>query len=81
MKVELQQAVAKAVSLVNSQPGLTCVKLRFNGEDQPELEFLANSAQLHGENFVFTAGFETFGGLIDELADIQTEVVAPAAAQ
>jgi hypothetical protein len=72
---ELKRAVAEAVDQVNTHSGRACVHLRFNSADLPELEFLANSARLMGEKFLFTSGFETYDGSIEELASIRTEVI------
>ncbi len=70
----LQTAVADAVRMVNTQPGMTCVRLKFAGEPA-EIDFVANSADLLGDRFTFTAGFQTFDGSVRELADIRTELI------
>lgn len=70
----LQQAVADAVRVVNDNSGLTCVRLRF-AEDQSEIDFVANAAQVGQGRFEFQAGFETYGGAIEELDDIRAEVI------
>lgn len=75
MSPELRRAVASAVDLVNSHSGQTCVRLRFTGEPS-EVNFVANSARLRGVTFEFQAGFETYGGSVEELSDISTEVIA-----
>ena len=72
---ELKRAVAEAVNQVNAHSGRACVHLRFNVGDLPELEFMANSGSLTGGEFVFTSGFETYGGLVQELASIHTELI------
>ncbi|MFQ5806899.1 MAG: hypothetical protein ACE5I3_10660 [Phycisphaerae bacterium] len=74
MSVELRRAVAQAVDLVNSHSGETSVQLRFAG-DRSELDFVANSARLQGAIFEFQAGFETYGGSVEELSEIKTEVI------
>lgn len=72
---DMQMAVADAVRLVNSHSGQASVRLKFNSGDVPELDFVANSARVLGDRFVFTAGFETFDGSIRELADIHAELI------
>ena len=72
----IQQAVADAVSLVNTHSGQTSVHLRFNSTDLADVDLVANSASLQGESFAFTAGFETFNGTVTELADIKTELIS-----
>jgi hypothetical protein len=74
MTAELQKAVTRAVDVVNAKPGLTCVKLRF-ADDLSEIDFVANSASLSAGRFEFQAGFETYGGNVEELAEIQAEVI------
>ena len=74
MGVELRRAVAKAVDLVNSHSGHTSVHLRFAG-DPTAIDFVANSAQLRGGRFEFQAGFETYGGSVEELSEISTQVI------
>jgi hypothetical protein len=71
----LRQAVADAVDLVNSNPGQASVSLLFQGGEFPELDFVANSAFLEGEQFVFTSGFERFGGSLKELTSIRAELI------
>ena len=72
---DLRRAVTEAVKQVNAHSGRACVHLRFQSGEPPELEFLANSGRVLGEKFIFTAGFETYDGSIDELASIRTELV------
>lgn len=74
MRFGLQQAVADAVRVVNDNSGLTCVRLRF-AQDQSEIDFVANAGQIGSGRFEFQAGFETYGGSIEELDDIQAEVI------
>jgi hypothetical protein len=74
MTVELQRAVANAVTLVNSNSGQTCVRLRFS-DDSPEIDFVANAARCDRGNFEFQAGFETYGGSVEELSDIRAEII------
>jgi hypothetical protein len=71
----LQSAVADAVNLVNAHSGQASVHLRFNSDDFAEVDLVANSATLQGDHFSFTAGFETVGGTLAELADIRAEVI------
>jgi hypothetical protein len=71
---ELRRAVMQAVDLVNTHSGQTSVHLRF-AHEPVDVDFVANSAQMQGERFEFQAGFETYGGKIDELSDIKTEVI------
>jgi len=75
MSLELRRAVASAVDVVNAHAGQTCVRLRFAG-DPSEVNFVANAAELRGATFEFQAGFETYGGSVEELSDISTEVIA-----
>lgn len=74
MKPNLNQAVRQAVELVNLHGGHTSVKLRFS-DDPNSLDFIANSAKLQGPLFEFNAGFETYGGRVDELSEIRFEVI------
>lgn len=74
MDPELRRAVAKAVDVVNSHSGQTSVHLRFAG-DPAEIDFVANAARLHGGTFEFHAGIETYGGSVEELSEIKTEVI------
>ena len=71
----LRKAVTDAVELVNSHSGAASVRLEFNSESVPPIHFVANSGSFEGENFVFTAGFETYGGSVDELKDIRAELI------
>ena len=74
MNPNLNQAVRDAVDLVNSNAGHTSVHLMFH-DDSSALDFIANSARLQGPMFEFNAGFETYGGRIDELSDIRFEII------
>jgi len=74
MNPELRRAVAHAVDLVNSHSGQTCVRLRFSG-DPAEIDFVANAARMKDEAFEFQAGFETYGGRLEELSDIRAELI------
>jgi hypothetical protein len=74
MDPRLHHAVVRAVDVVNSHSGHTTVHLRF-AEDLADVDFVANSAKLHGVTFEFQAGFETYGGSVDELSEIKTEVI------
>ena len=71
----LRKAVTDAVDLVNSHSGAASVRLEFNSESVPPIDFVANSGSFEGENFIFTAGFETYGGSVDELKDIRAELI------
>lgn len=73
--VSIKDAVASAVDLVNRHPGEASIVLRFGGVDVPEIDFVANSARLEGERFMFTAGFEKFDGSVRELSDIRAELI------
>ena len=74
MNPELRRAVADAVELVNSHSGRTCVSLRFS-QEPTVINFVANAARMHGEAFEFQAGFETYGGQLEELSEIRTELI------
>ena len=74
MSSELRRAVMQAVELVNTHAGQTSVSLRF-ADDPADVNFVANSARLQGITFEFQAGFETYGGSVEELSDIKTEVI------
>ena len=71
----LRKAVTDAVDLVNSHSGAASVRLEFNSETVPPVDFVANSGTFEGETFTFTAGFETYGGSMNELKGIQTELI------
>jgi hypothetical protein len=70
---DIRTAVADAVRLVNRHPGQTCIRLRFR--DEYAEDFVANSGILNGESFSFSAGFETYGGDVCDLAAIETETI------
>jgi hypothetical protein len=70
----LRHAVAQAIDLVNSHSGQTSVHLRFAG-DPAAIDFVANSASLLGGKFEFQAGFETYGGSVEEISEISTQVI------
>ncbi len=74
MGAELRRAIAEAVDVVNSHSGQTSVHLRFVN-DPSEIDFIANSGRLQGGIFEFQAGFETYGGSVDDLSEIKTEVL------
>lgn len=74
MSLELRRAVMQAVNLVNAHSGQTSVHLRF-ADDPSAIDFVANSARIQGERFEFQSGFETYGGAVEELSDIKTEVI------
>lgn len=75
MSVELQNAVNSAVNLVNHHSGQTSVHLRFNDGEPAEIDFVANAASLSGRSFEFVAGYETYGGSLDELVEITAKVI------
>jgi len=70
----LRQAVLNAVDLVNTHAGQTSVHLHFTG-DNSGLDFIANSASMHGSQFEFQAGYEKIGGEVKELSNIKTEII------
>ena len=74
MNQELRRAIAQAVDLVNSHSGQASVHLRF-ANDPSAIDFIANSARLQEGRFEFQAGFETYGGSLEELSEISTEVI------
>ena len=74
VKTDMQSAVMDAVNLVNRHSGQTAVRLQFSSDDV-EIDFIANSATCKGGAFEFTAGFETYGGRVDELTDIQVRLI------
>jgi hypothetical protein len=71
---ELRRAVMQAVDLVNAHSGQTSVHLRF-ADEPTTIDFVANAARMQGGTFEFQAGFETYGGSVEELSDIKTEVI------
>lgn len=73
MTPPIRSSVADAVNLVNGHAGRATVHLLFKGES--EVDFIANSARLEGDEFSFEAGFECFSGRIDEVAGIRTELI------
>ena len=75
MDPALPLAVAKAVEVVNTHSGQTTVHLRF-ANDPYDLDFIANAARLQDGRFEFQAGFETYGGSVEELSEIKTEIIA-----
>jgi hypothetical protein len=62
------------VNLVNSHAGQTCIHLRF-ADDSGDIDFVANAARFSNGSFEFQAGFETYGGNVEELAEIRAEVI------
>lgn len=72
---DMRTAVADAVNLVNSHAGQICVRLRFRDEPASE-DLVANSAVLDGEQFSFTAGFDTYSGLVKDLAAIEAQLIS-----
>lgn len=72
---ELRKAVTDAVRLVNANSGRAAVRLMFGGIDPPVIDFIANSGNFQGDRFVFTAGFETYDGRLDELVGIEANVI------
>ncbi len=71
----LRKAVTDAVDLVNSHSGAASVRLEFNSETVPPVDFVANSGSVDGGHFTFTAGFETYGGSVEELKGIRAELI------
>lgn len=71
---ELRKAVMDAVQLVNKNSGRAAVRLTY-GELNAPVDFVANSGSFQGDRFVFTAGFETYDGQIDELVGIEAQVI------
>ncbi|MCG3127555.1 MAG: hypothetical protein CHACPFDD_02418 [Phycisphaerae bacterium] len=69
----LRTSVEDAIKLVNLHSGQANVRLWFN--TQPPYDFIANSGTLQGDNFVFTAGFETIEGRIHDLREIRAELI------
>ncbi len=72
---ELQRAVSHAVNLVNTHSGNASIMLRFKDSDGADIDFVANSARLDGEKFLFTAGYEEYAGLIEELSAIEARLI------
>lgn len=74
MNAELTREVTDAVTLVNRHAGAACVRLVF-ADDPAELDFVASSASLSGDEFQFRSGFETFSGTVGDLKQIRVEVI------
>ena len=74
MDPRLRTAVEQAVNVVIAHAGQTTVHLRFSG-DPGGVDFVANAARIQGASFEFQSGFDTYGGSVDELSDIKTEVI------
>ena len=72
---DIRAAVDEAVRIVNANAGKTCVHLQFAG-DPVGVDFVANAATMQGGSFEFQAGFETYGGMVDELAGVRADVIA-----
>jgi hypothetical protein len=70
----IAQELSAAVNLVNSHSGSACIHLLFNGDGEP-IDFIANRAELRGDAFSFTSGFDTLGGSLRELAGIKAELI------
>jgi len=77
VKPELRRSVMDAIKLVNTHSGRATVSLRFNDEAS-DVDFVANSARVEGERFVFQAGFETYAGDIEDLTSIRAELIGSA---
>lgn len=73
--IDLQVAVAEAVARVNSQPGCVNVRLRFGDGDPAVVDLVANAARLQGSAFEFVAGYETYSGNVEELAEIEVTAI------
>lgn len=76
MKGPLEHKVRDAVELVNRHSGKTAVRLMFQDDGAVEIDFVANSARITGGAFEFVAGFETYGGSVDELAQIDARLIS-----
>ena len=74
MEAPIRRAVADAVELVNTHAGKAAVHLLFKGED--EIDFIANSARIEGDQFEFASGFESFTGSVGELSRIRAELIS-----
>ncbi|MGD8453961.1 MAG: hypothetical protein PVJ57_19265 [Phycisphaerae bacterium] len=72
---DLAADLANAVHLVNAHSGQAAVCLRFASGEADELDFIANSAAMQGDQFEFTAGIETYTGRVAELAEVRAEVI------
>jgi hypothetical protein len=73
--IDIRAAVNEAVKVVNANAGKTCVHLQFAG-DPIGLDFVANAATFQGGAFEFQAGFETYGGSVEELSGVRADVIA-----
>jgi hypothetical protein len=71
---ELGHIIRDVVRMVNENSGQTNVRLRYC-DDCDEISFVANSARLDGSNFEFVAGFETYCGSVQDLADLSATVI------
>lgn len=74
VETNLKKALNEAVRLVNGHSGATTVRLEYDGA--PPIDFVANSGSFEGENFVFTAGFETYGGTLDQLRNVRAQLIS-----
>ncbi len=74
VETDLKRALNEAVEMVNGHSGATTVRLEYDGS--PPIDFVANSGSFEGESFVFTAGFETYGGTLDQLRDVRARLIS-----
>ena len=74
MNAELTRSVSDAVSMVNEHAGAACVRLWF-ADDPAEIDFVASSASLAGDQFQFRSGFETYAGVVGDLRQIKVDVI------
>lgn len=75
MDPQINDAIERAVNLVNTHAGQTNVSLRFQDDPVP-IDFIANGASFQGGTFEFQAGFETYSGRLDELQEIRSELIS-----
>ncbi len=71
----LRKAVLDVVELVNAHSGAASVRLEFNSEVEPKVDFIAHAAEFDDDKFTFTAGFETYSGTLDELEGIRAKLI------
>lgn len=74
MSAEISRTVSNAVTLVNQHAGAACVRLQFT-DDPIELDFIASSASISGDEFQFRSGFETYSGNVSDLKHCKVEVI------
>lgn len=74
VRSELNNVIRDVVRMVNENSGQTSVRLRYC-DDCDDINFVANSARLDGCSFEFVAGFETYCGTVEDLADLSANVI------